>query len=634
MKTILKSMRVANLTKHYSVPRYAAALLCALCSLATFIPSGVTVNCLAQSQTVATPAATPVSTQDQKSGAAEKAAPTPTTGTIKGRVVSDDGRPVTNATVVAQAATGAPAAKPTRADAEGKFVFEDLPAAAYVVIATAPGYIDQSMSLADPSQWPRHLLGAQLKITMIKGGVITGTVTNAKGEPIVGVPVNVSLANEQAASMSNLLGLQNAGETDDRGRYRIYGLLPGQYTVTAGGGGPFGQFGVSGFDLDVPTYYPSATRDTALPVTVRGGDETSGIDIKYRGTEGHSISGIATGAVGEGAATGAVTIFLSHAGTTSILSLAFASAVDQRRVFSFNGVADGEYDLFASFQSQTVANDSPLVGTKRITMRGSDVTGIELKLAPLAAIAGTVTLDPIKREDKCDRRASQLIETVISASRDDPKKSGSQVMTPFLGGLGSTLNAKGEFAVRNLEAGRYRLEIRLPTEAWYVREINPPGPPARASQTAATNPRPGDLWSGLMALKSGERVSPVLIMIGQDAAGLRGRVEMTPEAAIPAGLLLHIVPAERERVNNILRYSETLVDRDGTFAFKNLAPGRYFIVARPEPPAETQSALPRPSAWDPAARIKLRREAESAKALVELKPCQRLVDYTLSLKAN
>jgi len=167
-----------------------------------------------------------------------------------------------------------------------------------------------------------------------------------------------------------------------------------------------------------------------------------------------------------------------------------------------------------------------------------------LKLAPLAAIAGTITLDPIKPEDKCDRRASQLIETVISAPRDDPKKSGSQVMNPFLGGLGSTLNAKGEFAVRNLEAGRYRLEIMLPTEAWYVREINPPAGAARASQTAATNPRPGDAWPGLVALKSGERVSPVSIMIGQDAAGLRGRVAMTPEAAaIPAGLLVHLVPA-------------------------------------------------------------------------------------------
>lgn len=636
MNALRGSIRGEKLTRRAAVHRRGAALLCVLCALATFIPSGG-VRCLGQSQTEAKPAATPATTEGQKSRAGESAAATATTGTIKGRVVSDDGRPVTNATIMAQAVTGAPSAKPTRVDAEGKFVLDDLAAAAYVVVATAPGYVDQSMALGDPSQWPRHLIGSQLKITMIKGGVITGTVTNSKGEPVVGVPVSVSLTSELAASMSNLLGLENGGETDDRGVYRIYGLMPGQYTVAAGGGGLFSQFNANGFDLDVWTYYPSGTRDTAVPVVVRGGDETSGIDIKYRGTVGHTISGIATGAVGENAAQGSVTILLSHAGTTSILSLGIASAVDQRRVFSFNGVADGEYDLFAAFQS--MSNDNPLVGTKRITVRGSDVTGIELKLAPRAAIAGTITLDPIKPEDKCDQRSAQLIEMVISAPRDEPKKSGSQAMIPFLGGFGSTLNAKGEFTVRNLEAGKYRLGITLPTEAWYVRAINLPGAASptegpRATQTPATSPRPGNAWQGIVTLRSAERISPVTIMVGQDAAGLRGRVAVTPETSIPAGLQVHLIPEERESADNVLRYSATLVSSDGSFAFTNLAPGRYFVLARIEPPSETQPTPPRPLAWDPTTRIKLRREAEAANKVAELKPCQRLVDYPLALKTS
>ncbi|MDQ2854954.1 MAG: carboxypeptidase-like regulatory domain-containing protein [Acidobacteriota bacterium] len=595
------------------------------------LTSSGALDCLGQSQTEAKPAATPPATPAPKSAARETPAPTPSTGTIKGRVVSDDGRAVTNATIIAQAVTGPVSARPTTVDTEGRFVLDGLATAAYIVIATAPGYIDQTMSLGDPSHWPRHLVGSQIKITMIKGGVITGTVTNSKGEPVVGAPVSVSQISELAASMSNLMGLQNAGETDDRGVYRIYGLMPGQYIVAAGGGGVFAQFSANGFDLDVPTYYPSGTRDTAVPVSVRGGDETSDIDIKYRGTNGHSISGIATGAVGEGASAGSVTIFLSHAGTTSIQSLAIASAVDQRRVFSFNGVADGEYDLYAAFQ--TISNDNPLVGMKRITMRGSDVTGIELKLAPLAAIAGTITLDPIKPEDKCDQRASQLIEIVLSAPRDDEKKSGSQAMAPFLGGFGSSLNAKGEFNMRNLEAGKYRLGIGLPTEAWYVRAITPPAV-VRVTQPAATPARSGDGWQGFVTLKSGERVSPVSIEVGQDAAGLSGHVAVTPETAIPAGLKVHLVPEERERVNNVLRYGETPVNRDGNFRFTNLAPGRYFVVARVEPVNETQSTAPRPLAWDPAARIKLRRDADAANKLIELKPCQRLVDYTVALKLD
>jgi hypothetical protein len=622
LNALLESIHAAGVNRRPDFRRYAVALFFALAA------AGIVSRVVAQSQTEAKPAVTPDTKQGQKPGAAENTAATPTTGTINGRVVSNDGRPVTNAAVIAQAVTGAPASKAARVDAEGRFVFDDLPAAAYIIMTTAPGYIDQSMTLGDPSQWPRHLIGAQLKITMIKGGVITGTVTTSKGEPLVGVPVNASLANELSASMSNLMGLQTPTETDDRGIYRIYGLLPGQYIVTAGGGGLLSQFATSGFELDVPTCYPSGTRDTAIPVAVRSGDETSGIDIKYRGIEGHSISGIVTGAVGDGAAVAAVTIMISHAGTTSILSMAIASAVDQRRVFSFNGLADGEYDLFAGFQS--VSNGNPLVGTKRVTVRNADVTGIELKLAALASIAGTIALDPIKPEDKCDKRASELTETVIAAPRDEPKKAVSQLMTSLYGGFGTTLNVKGEFMARNLEAGKYRLGIALPTEAWYVRAINPPIA-VRGPQPGATPVRTGDAWLGVVTLKSGERVSPVSIMVGQDAAGLRGRVAATPESAIPAGLRVHLIPTERDRVDNILRYSETLVRSDGSFTFTNLAPGSYFVVARIEP-TETQSAPPRPLAWDPTARIKLRREAEAANNVVELKSCQRLVDYALALK--
>ena len=447
---------------------------------------------------------------------------------------------------------------------------------------------------------------------------------------MVGVSVIASPTNELSAFASNLLGLQNQGETDDRGIYRIYGLLPGQYTVSAGSG-PFAKFNATGFDLDAPTYHPSATRDTAIPVTVRGGDETAGIDIKYRGTEGHTVSGVVMGAISEAMAAGQVDIELFPADRTSVLSLAFVSAAEPRRSFSFEALADGEYDLFASFQYGV--NDNPSVATKRVTVRGGDVTGIELKLVPLAGIAGTITLDPIKPEDKCDKRAAQLIETVISAPADDPKKGSSRLNSTLLGFNGATLNEKGEFAVRNLDAGKYRLATSLPTEAWYVRAIIPPAASsAKGPQTAATAQPPSDRWSGVVTLKSGERLNPFVIMVGQDAAGLRGRVAMPQASAIPPGLRVHLVPEERERADNLLRYSETLVNADGSFAFTNLAPGRYSVFARLDPVSESRSTPQRPLAWDPAARAKLRRDGAAANTIVELKPCQRLVDYTLALK--
>jgi Carboxypeptidase regulatory-like domain len=598
--------------------------------IAVFAVSGNTICALGQ-QNRARPVATKETGQGGKTGGVmnESAA----TGPIKGRVVGDDGRPINNATVTAWGGFGEVFGKATRVDPEGRFVFGDLPAAAYRINATAPGYIDQSLMQDDPLEWSRHLIGTQVRITMIKGGVITGTVTNSRGDVVVGAPVNAALVNALRPSNARMSGLPAAAETDDRGIYRIYGLPPGQYTVAAGGGGPFGQVTATGFDLDVPTFYPSATRDTAVPVIVRGEEETTGIDIKYRGVEGHLVSGIVTSHVEIGTAITPVMIGLAPAGTVSILSLAIANTVDQRRVFSFNGVADGDYDLLASFQMGP--NQDPLLGTKRVTVSGGDVSGIEVKLGTLGSIAGTLALDPIKPEGQCDKRASQIMETVITAPRDEPKKSGSQALTQIFGALSGSLNAKGEFTVRNLEAGKYRLAITLPTEAWYIRAITPPANlPKKSTQSAATTQRPVALWQGILTLKSGERLGPVSISVGQGAASLRGHVITTSKTAMPAGLRVHLVPGERERVEDVLRYSETPVKDDGGFAFTNLAPGRYFVVARIEPFNETQSAPPRLSAWEPASRINLRREAEAANTVVELKPCERLDSYTLVLKPD
>jgi hypothetical protein len=595
------------------------------------------ISALAQSEPAAKSTASPSPTPAEKRGPNEN---TPATGSIKGRVVADDGKPVVNATLMAQAVNGPPFVRPAQVDSEGKFSFEDLPPAGYIVFAIAPGYIDEAMSTGDPNDWPRHLIGAQLKIKLIKGGVITGKVTNSKGDPIVGVPVHAVALNNPSWSPTDLLGAGGA-ESDDRGIYRIFGLRPGPYVVNAGGAWQFGFATSNGFDLDVPTYYPSATRDTAIPVAVRSGDETTDIDIKYFGTDGHRISGFVRGAISAGAsaANGAVAIMLSPAGTQSVPAMAIASPLDQRRAFGFNGIADGEYDLFATLQTGQ-QTDASLVATKRVTVRGGDVTGVELTLAQLASIAGTITLDPIKPEDKCDQRGSQLIETFFAARHDDPRKSGSQTMLTMLAGLGGTLNAKGEFIARNLDAGRFRFEIKLPTEAWYVRAINLPAavavtnqqPAQAAPPPAASKPNP---WQGTVTIKSGQQVSGVSIIVGQDAAGLRGRVTVTPDGtAFPADLHVHLVPADREQANDVLRYSETMIMSDGSFAFSNIAPGRYFIVSRVEPGAETPGTSPRSTAWDPIARAKLRQEAEAAKVVVDLKPCQRLRDYALALKVE
>jgi hypothetical protein len=329
---------------------------------------------------------------------------------------------------------------------------------------------------------------------------------------------------------------------------------------------------------------------------------------------------------------------LAHALTATVLSVTIASVTEPRRAFSFNGIADGEYDVFASYLIDP--NENALMGTKRLSVRGGDLTGIELNLAPLGSLAGTITLDPIKPEARCDKRGSQVIETILNLKPDNPKQIASNPMTSMFSGLGR-LTDKGEFTLRNLDPARYRFDIKLPTESWYVRAINlparavqtttpaspaPPAVPEKSTQAPAASPS-ATTWQGVVTIKPGDSLSGVSIVVGQDAAVLRGRA--APEGTvIREGTRVYLVPVDREDANNVLRYSETFVKRDGSFAFTNLAPGRYFVLSRVEPPTETESA-PRPVAWNAAERVKLRREAEAAKTEVELKPCQSMADYQL-----
>ena len=135
-----------------------------------------------------------------------------------------------------------------------------------------------------------------------------------------------------------------------------------------------------------------------------------------------------------------------------------------------------------------------------------------------------------------------------------------------------------------------------------------------------------------VTLKSGERASGLTITLAEGAASLRGSIKVGEGERVPAKLYLHLVPAEKEKADDVLRFFAATVNDDGTFALGNLPPGRYFALTRVASDNESQwaSKLRLPEEAD--TRAKLRREAEAAKTEIEFKPCQNLTDYQLPPK--
>lgn len=513
-------------------------------------------------------------------------------------------------------------------DAEGNFRFNGLEPALYTISGFAPAYVLPS---ADPdSPPPFYRLGDSVRLEFVKGGVITGTVTNSIGEPVVGVRVRaVRIRDARGQGARTVFGSVER-TTDDRGIYRIYGLTPGTYLVSAGGGtNPSFQF--NPFDTDVPVYSPASTRDTATEYMVRGGEETTA-DIRYRSDPGHSISGT----VKVSGANGASVMVVSSDG--SLVPVANAFQPPGARGFSVIGLGDGEYILYAQEMvavpvSPTTIPDLSMSDARRVTIKGADVTGIELLTKPLASIGGVVALEPSKAQECQGKRKPAFSEMLIELQRHEKD---TESAAPSLRALSTnvTPNEKGAFIQRNLVPARYRFNPRFYARYWYLQSISLGAPATNVANAANTKtPAPkNDAAATWTTIKSGDQVSNLTITLAEGAASIRGKIAVAEGASIPSGLPIYLVPSEREKADDVLRYFVTQINPDGAFALNNLPPGRYWILVQNSAPAEanTLAKLRSPEAVE--ARTKLRRAAETQKSDLELKPCQTLADYQLSFK--
>lgn len=626
----------------------------ALASAALALFAHAHVNtCRAQTQTQ--PQTQPQSVV-QPSGAAvvEKSARERNTGTITGRVVGESGEPLAGALVNVgrRGTTQFNGSQRVIADEEGNFQITGLDPGLYNVVANIPGYVPDTDSLTGRPIAYRP--GDTVSLRLVKGGVVTGTVTDTQGEPVVGIGVRAYRVRDldgRPYTFGYNPGFED--KTDDRGVYRIFGLMPGVYVVSAGTTSRGYFYGyTAAYSGDAPTFYPSSTRDTASELTVRAGQENAGVDIRYRDEQGRSVTGRVEPPAGSQADPSVgFNVTLAYASTGIQAGSVFVQP--NALAFSFDGVADGDYDVqaVAGGREGQTATSVP----QRISVRGSDVTGLKLTLAPLLSVSGNLVVEQSKATEnagatcKQQRASTTLQETFVTLAADRPAPSKGQAPARTSLFREATPDASGSFTLRGLEPGRYRLVVRPFDEALYVRSIQipstasalrPPAPNSDKGPMAKTLERKMESDNARLAaplrdaleVRAGRQVSGVSVRLAEGAASLSGRLRIaegnTPQPF--SQMRVYLVPAEREAADDPLRYFEATPDASGAFNFKSLPPGRYLLVARPAPDP-TPDAPPRPPHWDTASRTLLRRYAEDAKTPVELQPCQRTTDFVLRL---
>jgi carboxypeptidase family protein len=144
------------------------------------------------------------------------------TATLRG-VVTDEvtKEPIAGASVILVRPEAIADAVVVSTDARGQFVFENVRPAMYRLLAEHDAYVRSNVDLTVDLLADRPA-SRLTSLTLLPSAVISGRVTDEYGEPAGRVYVRALVA-----------GVVAEARTNDLGEYRLFGLRPGAYIISA-----------------------------------------------------------------------------------------------------------------------------------------------------------------------------------------------------------------------------------------------------------------------------------------------------------------------------------------------------------------------------------------------------------------
>lgn len=335
------------------------------------------------------------------------------TAIIRGVVLAaDTGTPIRRAQVRASG-TGARNRLATT-DAQGRFEFKEMPAGRYTIAASKGGFVGLQYGQQRPSQsgTPLELSNGQvmdkLVIALPRGSVISGRIFDEFGEPIANAVVN-AMRYGYSAGTRRLMpanGQNGRDTTDDQGQYRLFGLPPGEYVISAnfrGGGGevtdPAGE--PSGY---APTYFPGTPNVTeAQRVRVDVSQEQTTVNFALIATRLVRITGVVIDSRGAPVTAGALMLMPADTLRTGMQMPNAGARVDRNGAFRLVDVAPGRYILQTRTniggpagrggRGPAAGGEEPEFARLDLAVGAQDIEGVVLVTAPGARATGQIVVD-------------------------------------------------------------------------------------------------------------------------------------------------------------------------------------------------------------------------------------------------
>jgi protocatechuate 3,4-dioxygenase beta subunit len=473
---------------------------------------------------------------------ADQAAPQPAApATIRGRVVRTDGRPLPHASVRLMRAFG-PVIDETITNEDGTFEFESVRPGDYRLAARKTGYVmlEFGQTRASTPGIIVTLKAGELRervdFALPRHGAISGHIVDENGDPVEGA--NVSVRQIRFVNgRRQLVAVEGVGtrRTNDIGRYRLFGLQPGDYAVAA----TVGQVGTDDLPGYATTFFPGTPNPTeAQLVRVGVAEDALGIDFALTPVKTARIMGTTLTSAGE-PFQGGIRMRASRRSATAGADVGAITKADGS--FEFPNVPPGEYVLEGFKDNE--------LGWQVVSVNGTDLDGVVVQTMPGSDISGHFSFEgaatPIRR---------RLELAVIPADPD------------FVGHGAASADIHDDFTFhigRVLGPRRLRL-VRAPA-GWMLKAIRLNGQ---------------DVTDAVMAFgRPNQSLKDVEVVLTDLVTHLSGRV-IDSRGAPTADCTVVLFPVDEDRRYDGSRFFATVRPApDGAIDVAGLPEGEYFVAA-------------------------------------------------------
>ena len=481
------------------------------------------------------------------------------TGSIKGSVTATDtNAPLSHVAVMVRPLLSAGrAGRIVRGDTDqkGEFIVSGLAPGSYMLSVQRAGYqgVTYTTGTATARQTRFTVAAGEAKSIQLwlrPLGVVAGTVSGPDGAPLD--HAKVMLSHYRTVDGTRVLVPEREVWTDQTGSFRVTGVAPGQFLLSAYSRNEGRLDNVA--KIYPPAYYPGVPTPTGAQYIQVGVGQTAGeLKLQLGAAQGFAISGQVKDA--SGAPVAGATVLArrqSEDGTVSLLS---------SESLTVNAGASGEFLLTrlvpGKYRVMVTAGQGGqrVTGSSAVDLGREDVKNVVVAAGPGAVITGRITF-----EGNLEGEKGPVSPHLARVSLRP--EAGSVGHGVILGAIADD----GTFRIENVPEGLARLGISLGSGAYYVKSVSLNG------QDVAEQP---------LKVGKGVRLDGAEVVISLAVAQVSGRVmvDASKQPGTPAPQVI-LFPEDSQTWRTAPRFIKVgRVNEAGQFTIRGIAPGNYRMVA-------------------------------------------------------